>query len=43
MFDAPDGYLGAGNDGVDRSKYTPALIRETITDVIRNVSDGPGR
>ena len=40
MFDAPDGYIGAGNDGVDNSKYNPALIRESISDVIRNVSGG---
>ena len=39
MFDAPDGYLGAGNDGVGHSAYHPELIRQSITDVIRNVSD----
>jgi hypothetical protein len=40
MFDAPDGYLGAGNDGVDNSKYNPAFIRESISGVIRNISGG---
>lgn len=39
MFDAPDGYIGAGNDGVDHSKYNPELLREAITGVIRNVSN----
>ena len=40
MFDAPDGYIGAGNDGVDNSPFNPALIRESISGVIRNVSGG---
>lgn len=40
MFDAPDAELGAGIDGADHSRYTPALIRESISDVIRNVSGG---
>ena len=40
MFDAPDGYVGAGNDGVDHSPYNPALLKESITGVIRNVSGG---
>ena len=39
MFDAPDSYIGAGNDAIHWS-YTPALIREAITGVIRNVSMG---
>jgi len=38
MFDAPDGYIGAGNDGVDHTKYNPQLIRDSISGVIRNVS-----
>jgi hypothetical protein len=40
MFDAPDAELGAGIDGVDHTKYDPALIRESMSDVIRNVSGG---
>lgn len=40
MFDAPDAELGAGIDGVDHTKYNPALIRESMSDVIRNVSGG---
>ena len=40
MFDAPDAELGAGIDGADHSKYNPALIREAMSSVIRNVSGG---
>ena len=40
FFDAPDGYIGAGNAGKSFWKYNPALMREAITDVIRNVSGG---
>ena len=38
MFDAPDVELGA--TAVDHGKYNPALIRESISGVIRNVSNG---
>lgn len=38
MFDAPDSYIGAGNDALHWS-YTPALIREAISGVIANVSE----
>jgi hypothetical protein len=38
MFDAPDAELGAGIDGADHSQYNPALIRQSISGVIRNVS-----
>ena len=40
MFDAPDGYIGAGNDGVAGLPYNPGLLREALSGVIRNVSDG---
>ncbi len=40
MFDAPDAELGAGIDGAAHSKYDPALIRESMSDVIHNVSGG---
>ena len=40
MFDAPDAELGAGIDGADHSPYNPALIRASMSDVIRNVSGG---
>ena len=40
MFDAPDAELGAGIDGAAHSKYNPALIRESMSDVIHNASGG---
>ena len=40
MFDAPGAELGAGVDGADHSKFAPALIRESMSGVIRNVSGG---
>ena len=43
MFDAPDAELGAGIDGVDHTKYNPGLIRESMSDVIRNVRHFPAQ
>lgn len=40
MFDAPDAELGAGIDGADHSPYNPAFIRDSISGIIRNVSQG---
>ena len=39
MFDAPGAELGAGVDGADHSKYDPALIRESMSGVIRRRRD----
>lgn len=40
FFDAPDSYVGAGNNGQKFWEYNPSLMREGITDVIHNVSRG---
>ena len=36
FFDAPDSYVGAGNNGYKFWEYDPSLMREGITDVRPN-------
>ena len=38
FFDAPDGYIGAGNAGQGFWQYNPAVMRAVISDVIHEVS-----
>ena len=39
FFDAPDSYVGAGNNGQKFWAYHPGLMREGITDVRQITQD----